>query len=328
MILTPAELRSLTELKHQSPHMLLGMHPLGDQSGLVVRALLPGAAKVEVQPVHEKSKPGFTLERISKTDLFEGVTRLANAVYAYDLVITDRQGQTRRTRDPFSFLPTLGETDLYLFGKGDAHRIYEKLGAQLRVIDGVPGTSFAVWAPNAQRVSVVGDFNGWDGRFHPMRLLGASGVWEIFIPGVGEGMCYKFEIRDSHGRIKLNTDPFGFFFEVAPKQAAIVWDTKKIKWTDGAWLKQRRERDALRSPMSVYEVHAGSWQKKNATESLSYRELAQPLIEYVQRLRWRSTRIIRRGATRSPAFTRRRAATARRTIFSSWSTRCTRRALG
>jgi 1,4-alpha-glucan branching enzyme len=284
MILTPAELRSLTELKHQSPHMLLGMHPLGDQSGLVVRALLPGAAKVEVQPVHEKSKPGFTLERISKTDLFEGVTRLANAVYAYDLVITDRQGQTRRTRDPFSFLPTLGETDLYLFGKGDAHRIYEKLGAQLRVIDGVPGTSFAVWAPNAQRVSVVGDFNGWDGRFHPMRLLGASGVWEIFIPGVGEGMCYKFEIRDSHGRIKLNTDPFGFFFEVAPKQAAIVWDTKKIKWTDGAWLKQRRERDALRSPMSVYEVHAGSWQKKNATESLSYRELAQPLIEYVQRL--------------------------------------------
>jgi 1,4-alpha-glucan branching enzyme len=284
MILTPAELRSLTELKHQSPHMLLGMHPLGDQSGLVVRALLPGAAKVEVRPVHEKSKPGFALERIPKTDLFEGVTRQAHEVYAYDLVITDRQGKTRRTRDPFSFLPTLGETDLYLFGKGDAHRIYEKLGAQLRVIDGVSGTSFAVWAPNAQRVSVVGDFNGWDGRFHPMRLLGASGVWEIFIPGVGEGMCYKFEIRDSHGRIKLNTDPFGFFFEVAPKQAAIVWDTEKIKWTDDAWLKQRRERDALRSPLSVYEIHAGSWQKKNATESLSYRELAQPLIEYVQRL--------------------------------------------
>ncbi len=139
-------------------------------------------------------------------------------VYAYDLVITNHQGQTRRTRDAYSFLPTLGESDLYLFGKGDERRIYEKLGAQLRVIDGVPGTSFAVWAPNAQRVSVVGDFNQWDGRFHPLRLLGASGVWEIFIPGVGVGAHYKFEIRDVHGNIKLNTDPCGFFFEVPPEK--------------------------------------------------------------------------------------------------------------
>ncbi|MEI6198098.1 MAG: 1,4-alpha-glucan branching enzyme, partial [Verrucomicrobiota bacterium] len=194
MILTPDELRSLVELKHQSPHTLLGMHPLGGQSGLVVRALLPGAESVEVQPVHEKDKPGFALERIPGTDVFEGLTRAASAVYAYDLVITSHRGQIRRTRDAYSFLPTLGESDLYLFGKGDERRIYEKLGAQLRVIDGVHGTSFAVWAPNAQRVSVVGDFNDWDGRFHPLRLLGASGVWEIFIPGVGRGAHYKFEI--------------------------------------------------------------------------------------------------------------------------------------
>ena len=111
-------------------------------------------------------------------------------VYAYDLVITDQHG-TRRTRDAYSFLPTLGESDLFLFGKGDERKIYEKLGAQLRTIDGVPGTSFAVWAPNAQRISVVGDFNNWDGRFHPMRLLGASGVWEIFIPGVGAGRALQ-----------------------------------------------------------------------------------------------------------------------------------------
>jgi len=284
MILTPEELRSLVELKHQSPHTLLGMHPLGAQSGVVVRALLPDAKSVEVQPVHEKKKPGFALERIPNTDIFEGVTKAAGAVYAYDLVITDHQGHARRTRDPFSFLPTLGESDLYLFGKGDERRIYEKLGAQLRTIDGVHGTSFAVWAPNAQRVSVVGDFNNWDGRFHPLRLLGASGVWEIFIPGVGQGAHYKFEICDAHGQIKLNTDPFGFFFEVAPKQAAIVWETKNFKWTDDAWLKKRRERDALRSPMSVYEMHVGSWQKKTATESWSYRQLARPLVEYVTRL--------------------------------------------
>ena len=141
-----------------------------------------------------------------------------------------------------------------------------------------------MWAPNAQRVSVVGDFNRWDGRCHALRLLGVSGVWEIFIPGVGQGAHYKFEIRDAHGHVKLNTDPFGFFFEVAPKQAAIVWDTKKFQWTDDAWLEQRRERDALRSPMSVYEVHLGSWQKKTATESWSYRELTAPLAQYMKQM--------------------------------------------
>ena len=284
MILTTEELRSLVELIHQSPHTLLGMHALGDQSGVVARALLPGAAKVEVQPVHEKDKPSFTLERIPNTDIFEGVTRAANSVYAYDLVITNHAGHTWRTRDAFSFLPTLGEGDLFLFGKGDERKIYEKLGAQLRVMDGVHGTSFAVWAPNARRVSVVGDFNNWDGRLHPMRLLGGSGVWEIFVPGAGEGAHYKFEILDAHGHIKLKTDPFGFFFEVPPKNAAIVWDTKKFKWHDGAWMARRRERDALRSPMSIYEVHIGSWKKKTATESWSYRELAGPLALYVKRM--------------------------------------------
>ena len=284
MILTPDELRSLVELTHQSPHTLLGMHPLGDQSGLVVRALVPDAQKIEIQPVLEKDRPTFELVRLPQTDVFEGVTTLAQAVYSYDLVITDRRGQVTRSRDAYSSWPTLSESDLFLFNKGDERRIYEKLGAQLRVIDGVPGASFAVWAPNAQRVSVVGDFNEWDGRRHAMRLLGASGVWEIFVPGVGQGAHYKFEIRDAHGCIKLHTDPFGFFFEVAPKQAAIVWDARKFAWTDEAWLARRRERDALRSPLSVYEVHIGSWQKKTATESWSYRELAQPLVEYVQRL--------------------------------------------
>jgi 1,4-alpha-glucan branching enzyme len=284
MLLTQDELRSLVELTHQSPHSLLGMQPLGDRSGVVVRALLPDAKKVEVQPVHEKDKPKFELKRIPNTDVFEGMTRLTNAVYAYDLVITNHQGQTRRTRDAYSFLPTLGEADLFLFGKGDERKIYDKLGAQLRTIDGVSGTSFAVWAPNAQRVSVVGDFNNWDGRVYALRLLGASGVWEIFIPGVGQGAHYKFEIRDAHGHIKLNTDPFGFFFEVAPKQAAIVWETKGFKWNDDAWLERRRQRDPLRLPMSVYEMHLGSWQKKTSTESWSYRELATPLVDYVKRL--------------------------------------------
>ena len=192
MLLTRDELQSLVGATNRVPHQFLGMHPLGDGSGVVVRALLPNAAKVEIKPTHEKSKPGIQLKRLDPSGLYEGVSTEAKHVYAYDLVITDYQGKVRSTRDAYSFLPTLGETDLYLFGKGDERRIYEKLGAQLRTIDGVHGTSFAVWAPNAQRVSVVGDFNGWDGRYHPMRALGASGVWELFIPGVGEGSLYKY----------------------------------------------------------------------------------------------------------------------------------------
>ena len=284
MILTQGELESLIHVTHRCPHQLLGMHPLGDGSGVVVRALVPNAAKVEIHPVHEKDKPSLKLERLHESGLFEGTTQKASRVYAYDLVITDFQGKVRRTRDAYSFLPTLGEMDLYLFGQGNERRIYDKLGSQLRTIDGVPGTSFAVWAPNAQRVSVVGAFNNWDGRYHSMRSLGASGVWEIFIPNIGEGTLYKYEIKNIHGALVLKTDPYGFFFEPAPKNASIVWDNKKFTWTDEKWLEKRREQDWLRAAVSIYEVHIGSWRKKNSYESFGYRELAGPLVDYVRKM--------------------------------------------
>jgi 1,4-alpha-glucan branching enzyme len=282
MILTKAELRSLVAVQHRSPHQLLGMHPLGDGSGIVVRALLPHAAKAEVVPVHEPDMPRFRLERLDPVGLFEGITKAANRVYAYDLVITDPEGRQQQTRDPYSFLPTVGETDLYLFGQGNERRIYEKLGAQLRVIDGVPGGSFAVWAPNARRVSVVGNFNGWDGRRHPMRHLGPSGVWELFLPGVGEGALYKYEIQDADGALRLRADPYGSLFETPPKNASVLWNNRKFAWTDDAWIKARGERDPFRSPLSIYEVHLGSWRKKSAAESFTYREMAGPLIDYLR----------------------------------------------
>src|SRR5258708_4899685 len=284
MVVQREQLQSLVEVKSRSPHALLGLHPLQDGGGLVARAFVPKAAKVEIQPVHEKDKPTIQLERIAKTDVFEGVTREADRVYAYDLVITELDGKVRRTRDPYSFLPTLSESDLYLFGKGDERRIYDKLGSQLRTLDGVPGASFAVWAPNAQRVSVVGDFNHWDGRAHQMRMLGLSGVWEIFIPEIGEGEHYKYEVRYKNGQIGLKTDPYGFFFETPPKTASIVWNSRKFTWTDEAWMTQRRKADALRSPLSVYELHIGSWRKKAIGESLSYRELAGPLAQYMKEM--------------------------------------------
>ena len=284
MILTNDELRSLVEVRHNSPHQLLGMHPLGNGGGVVVRACWPGARELEIIPTHEKNKPRIKLKRIPNTDIFEGEAKETKEVYAYDLVVTESGGKKLQMRDPYSFLPTLGEQDLYLFNKGDERRIYDKLGAHLRTIDGVAGTSFAVWAPSAQRVSVVGSFNNWDGRRHAMRQVGSSGIWEIFIPGVGEGGIYKFEIRNCRGDVVLKTDPYGFHFEVAPKQAAVVWNTEKFKWTDDTWLKKRREQNPWRSPMSIYEVHAGSWMKKNEFESFSFRELAKPLADYVKKM--------------------------------------------
>src|SRR5580658_4480136 len=204
MILTNEEADSLVQVRHRSPHTLLGMHELGDGQGLVVRAFCPRAVQIEAAPVHEKNKPTIQLEQV-RPGLFEGSTTKAKSVYAYDLVITFDNGTKLQTRDSYSFLPTLGETDLFLFAQGNERRIYEKLGAQLRTLDGVPGTSFAVWAPTAQRVSVVGEFNQWDGRLHPMRMLGSSGVWEIFIPGARQGSLYKFELKTPNGALVLKT---------------------------------------------------------------------------------------------------------------------------
>ena len=187
MILTKAEAESLVQLQHRSPHELLGMHRLADGSGLVVRVLAPQARQAAIVPVHEKSRPAVKLKKIHPAGLFEGLIRDAGEVYAYDIVLTGRDGATSQGRDPYSFLPTVGETDLYLFGQGNEHRIYEKLGAQLRTLDGVPGAGFAVWAPEAKRVSVVGDFNQL-GRTPPHHALaGRFGRLGDFHSGRGPG---------------------------------------------------------------------------------------------------------------------------------------------
>ncbi len=284
MLLTPSEVESLIGLRHGSPHSLLGLHPLGDGTGLVGRAFLPGARSVDVVPVHEKTLPVLPLKRIGETDVFEGITRAASRVYAYDLRVTWADGKVSQGRDTYSFWPTVGDTDLHLFNEGNHRRLYDALGAHMKMLDGVPGTSFAVWAPNAQRMSVVGDFNGWDGRRHQMRRLGVSGVWEVFVPGVGQGALYQFEMVEAGGKVSVKTDPFGFAFENPPKHAAIVWDTSRHAWSDGAWMKRRGGMNMLRSPVSIYEVHAGSWKKKSASESPGYRELASQMVDYVRKM--------------------------------------------
>ena len=223
MILSGTDFEALTHGTHASPHDFLGMHRLGD-GGVVVRAFLPLAKEVAAVPIDSVSRSVIPLRRVGDSDLFEGLADKENELFPYDLAITWGSGEQCFTRDPFSFLPTISQDDLFLFSQGDERCIYDKLGAHTRIIDGVAGTSFAVWAPNARGVSVVGSFNHWNDRYHPMRVLGKSGVWEVFVPDCGVGSHYKFQILAEDGRLLEKTDPFGFFFEIAPESASIVWD--------------------------------------------------------------------------------------------------------
>ena len=224
------------------------------------------------------------MERVADAGLFEVFIPGRESVFRYQLRATRANGEIRQFFDPYCFLPTLGEQDLYLFNEGNEHRVYEKLGAHVRDLGGVQGVSFAVWAPAATRVSLVGNFNHWDGRYHPMRPLGSSGVWELFVPGLGEGELYKFEIRDVRGHVRLKTDPYGTYFEGPPNNASIVCNPATFRWTDDAWMKRRREEAGrLDRPMSIYEVHLGSWRRvpEDGDRPLTYREIAPQLADHV-----------------------------------------------
>jgi 1,4-alpha-glucan branching enzyme len=261
------------------------MHPCTNKRshGVVVRAFLRDAVSCEVALTGSVPEKILPMKLIAQEGLFEVFVAGQAGVSAYELVATSGNGRVRRFRDPYCFLPTLGAQDLYLFNEGNEHRIYDKLGSHVRDLGGVKGVGFAVWAPAAERVSIVGDFNGWDGRYHPMRSLGASGVWEIFIPGMGEGALYKFEIRDRRGALLIKTDPYGTRFEGPPGNAAIVCAVDAHAWGDASWMERRRSRAGdLDRPFSVYEVHLGSWRRKpeEGNRSLTYRELAPLLADY------------------------------------------------
>jgi len=259
------------------PHRLLGAHP--HNGGVVVRAFRPAAAKVLARP--EGGEP-IELTQRHPAGLFEGEVEGATLPLRYELEVEYAPGESYTMRDPYAFPPTLGEIDLYLAGEGRHEELYEKLGAHVMEIDGATGVAFAVWAPSARSVSVVGDFNSWDGRLHPMRSLGSSGIWELFLPGVGEGARYKFEIKTQDGHLRLKADPVAFEAEVPPETASVVHRSAH-EWGDEAWVNRRRLREPLAEPMSVYEVHLGSWRRdpSEPDRELSYREIAQDLAAYV-----------------------------------------------
>lgn len=266
------------------------MHPLkiGAKTSIVVRAFVDDAVSCEVVDISKPDGPRYALKRLTEDGFFEGVMPRRKEVFSYRLRIERYNGEIRQFFDPYSFLPSLSDEDLYLFNAGNEHQAHNKMGAQLREIDGVQGVSFSVWAPSAARVSVVGDFNHWNGRYHLMRSLGSSGIWELFVPGIEAGAKYKFEIGTENDYSLLKTDPYGKYFESPPGNASIVSRLDTYKWNDADWIKQRESTDWASAPVSIYEMHVGSWKRvvEDANRSLSYRELADELVAYLRDMQY------------------------------------------
>ena len=278
--LATTELDALIRREHTNPHGVLGPHPA--DGGVAIRALRPDARAITAQ-----LGDGTTveLEPIHPGGVFEGLAAGAELPLRYRLEIDYGDGETFTIDDPYAFGPTIGELDLHLIAEGRHEQIYEKLGAHVGEIEGVQGTVFAVWAPAARAISVVGDFNSWDGRLHAMRSLGSSGVWELFLPAIEPGTRYKFEILGADDELVLKADPYAQEAEHPPQTASVVFRSQH-EWseTDSEWLAIRREQLPLSEPISIYEVHLGSW-RLNTLEGnrpLTYSELADELTAYVK----------------------------------------------
>ncbi len=290
---------------HENPFEILGPHEI-EQSGrraIAVRAYLPEAQRAwVVDPAHRQPMP---MRRIHPAGLYEAIcpadrnlrSELSDryietarsphiASRPYQLRVTYKSGETHTMHDPYAFPPMLTDFDLHLLNEGKHWDSYERLGAHLRTIDGVSGVNFAVWAPNAESVSVVGDFNLWDRRSHAMRKHIPSGVWELFVPGIGEDQHYKFSVKQRGGHVVDKCDPYGFAAEVPPRTANIVANLNSYQWNDAQWIAQRVQHNALDAPISIYEMHLGSWQRDPSDPErwLSYRELAPRVAEYCKQM--------------------------------------------
>jgi 1,4-alpha-glucan branching enzyme len=281
---------------HENPFEVLGPHEI-EQNGrpaMAVRAYLPEAQRAWVVDANQGgTRP---MRRIHPAGLYEAICSASEGVKNtlnppplapnYQLRVMYKSGETHTMHDPYAFAPMLTDYDLHLLGEGTHWRSYQRLGAHLRNVDGVVGVNFAVWAPNAESVAVVGNFNMWDRRSHAMRKHIPSGVWELFIPGIGVGTQYKFAVKQHGGHVVEKCDPYGFYAEVPPRTANIVTDLDTYQWNDADWIAKRPEHNALDAPISIYEMHLGSWRRdpNDPSRWLSYREIAQPLVDYCKQM--------------------------------------------
>ncbi|HVG54347.1 MAG TPA: 1,4-alpha-glucan branching protein GlgB [Vicinamibacterales bacterium] len=268
------------------PFAVLGRHEtrLAGRPAVIVRTMQPSASHVDLV-----TPDGVTpMKPHRRAGLFEATVPLSGALgdFAYRLRVHEGS-DVRELVDPYQFAQVLEDFDLHLFSEGTHYRAWEKFGSHRTTVDGITGVHFAVWAPNAQRVSVVGDFNRWDGRTHVMRRLVPSGVWEIFVPDLPEGACYKYEVRTHAGHLLEKADPYAQRFEVPPNSASMIWSDGRYEWGDAEWLRDRPSFGGWNErPMSVYEVHLGSWRRvpEESKRSLTYRELAETLVPYVREM--------------------------------------------
>ena len=275
------QLNLILDARHHDPFSYLGLHETSGKQ--VFRAFLPYADKVWLNIRQE----WIALQRCHANGLYEWhyEAKTSPVAQAPCLLRIETGGVTHEQYDPYSFASILTADELYLFGEGRLKEAYKTLGAHLCEQHGISGVRFAVWAPSAERVSVTGNFNRWDGRINPMRAHGSSGVWEIFIPGLQLGELYKYEIRNRHsGNVLTKTDPYGFSFEKRPGTASKVTALGQHQWQDKAWLKARGEADWLHAPFNCYEVHLGSWRRNENGHFLNYRELAEQLVPYVKEM--------------------------------------------
>jgi 1,4-alpha-glucan branching enzyme len=272
---------------HWDPFRVLGIHPVVSDGNtqIAVRAFLPLARSVWV--VTSDPEAGAierAMDKIHDEGFFELLFTERSKVFPYRLRMETYDGRTEVFHDSYSFMPTLTDFDIYLFNAGDHHRIYEKLGAHRAEVNGIGGVQFAVWAPSARSVSVIGDFNRWDRRSHAMRVLGSSGIWEIFVPGLPEGVLYKFQVKTPQGFVMDKADPYCSEMELRPRTASKVNFLQGFEWTDQEWMGGRPSTDHLARPLSVYEVHLGSWQRGEHNRVLSYREMAERLVAHLKKV--------------------------------------------
>lgn len=274
--------------EHYDPFFLLGRHPQpasdGNEKKVVIRSFFPDACSIAVQT--NNPEVWLLLNQVHSAGLYIGIFPESIIPLHPRLKATFNPQGEHNWIDPYSFLPLLSDFDRYLFNEGKHYRIFEKLGAHLLEIDGIKGVVFRVWAPNAKRVSVVGDFNNWDGRRHMMRTLGSSGIWEIFIPELSEGVLYKFELKTKNDHLLLKADPYGYCAEMRPNTANIVYSLEGYRWQDQRWMEERQKKRIYEEPMSIYEVHLGSWRRpeNRPHRYLSYLELIDEFIPYVKKL--------------------------------------------
>lgn len=276
------ELLRIKKGESKNPHAFLGMHQEGTESKerLVVRVFCPDAKEVTVVHMSDRTKK-YKLAAIDEEGYFEGTMGRRKITFPYLLECKGEHNTNWSYIDPYQFQPLITDLDLHLFGEGNHYEIYNKLGAHFEKVGQVEGVYFAVWAPEAKRVSVVGEFNNWDGRRHAMRLIASHGVWELFVPGLTEGDVYKYEIKVQDDTVIYKADPYANWSEVRPHTASRVCDLRKYKWHDSKWTEKRKDKQYVSEPVSIYEVHIGSWKKHLDGNFYTYRDMADHLVKYL-----------------------------------------------